>query len=116
MLQSTLIAALAGLASFTAAAPSQKRQGGGKRGLAFAKDGQDKANMFTGAGKISWGYDWEARAQNAPGFSVVPGVEFVPMLHDGSDMFVNAFDSDVHAALAAGSMHILSINEPDICW
>lgn len=71
--------------------------------------------MFTGAGKVSWGYDWEARAQNAPGYSVVPGVEFVPMLHDGGQMFMDAFDADVQGALAAGSKHILSINEPDIC-
>ena len=113
MLQSSLILALAGLASFTSAAPA-KRQGGGKRGLAFAKNAQDKANMFTGAGKVGWSYDWEARATDAPGWSV-PGVEFVPMLHDDSPMFAGAWPSDVGGAIAAGSTAILSVNEPDQC-
>lgn len=115
MLQSSLIVALAGLASFSTAAPTaHRRQAGGKRGLAFAKNNQDKATMFTGSGQVTWAYDWEARATDAPGFGV-PGVEFVPMLHDGGAMFTAAFDSDCQGALDAGAKHILSINEPDIC-
>lgn len=116
MLQSTLLMALAGLASFSAAAPTAyKRQAAGKRGLAFAKNLEDKANLFTGSGQVTWAYDWEARAtDNGPGF-VVPGMEFVPMLHDGGAMFASAFPSDCQGALNAGAKHILSINEPDIC-
>ncbi|KAJ4287998.1 hypothetical protein N0V90_012014 [Kalmusia sp. IMI 367209] len=115
MLQSSLVLALAGLATFSSAAPTaHKRQGGGKRGLGFKKDLQDKANLFTGAGKVSWAYDWEARSTNAPSFNV-PGVEFVPMLHDDGAMFTGAFPSDAEGAIAAGAKHILSINEPDIC-
>ncbi|KAJ4345236.1 uncharacterized protein N0V89_011365 [Didymosphaeria variabile] len=114
MLQSSLVLALAGLASFSTAAPTAFKRGAGKRGLGFAKNAQDKANMFTGSGQVTWAYDWEARATDAPGFGV-PGVEFVPMLHDGGDMFAGAFPSDCQGALDAGAKHILSINEPDIC-
>ncbi|KAF9736105.1 hypothetical protein PMIN06_002944 [Paraphaeosphaeria minitans] len=115
MLQSSLLLALAGLASFSTAAPTpHKRQAAGKRGLAFAKNMQDKANMFTGSGQVTWAYDWEARATDAPGFGV-PNVEFVPMLHDGGAMFAGAFPADCQGALDAGAKHILSINEPDIC-
>ena len=114
MLPSSLILALAGLASFTSAVPTTRRQGGGKRGLAFAKGTADKANMFH-TGKVSWGYSWEARASQTPVGYTLPGMEFVPMLHDGSPMFVNAFEADTKAAIAAGSTHILSINEPDQC-
>jgi hypothetical protein len=115
MLQSSLVLALAGLASFSTAAPTAfKRQAAGKRGLGFAKNVQDKATMFTGSGQVTWAYDWEARATDAPGFGV-PGVEFVPMLHDGGAMFAGAFPADCQGAIDAGAKHILSINEPDIC-
>jgi hypothetical protein len=110
MLSATLLFALAGLASFSEAAPMEKRANA-KRGLAFGKNAQAKGDMF---GSASWGYDWEARVTDSSGYKM-NNKEFVPMLHDGSAMFVNAFAADVAKAISAGAKNILSINEPDQC-
>lgn len=128
MLTSSFVLALAGLATFSTAAPTAKksgakRQAGGKRGCAFRKGEaenafQDKTALFTGAGQVSWGYSWEARSWQDFSGNVgytAPGVEFVPMLHDDGPVFKPGFVSDTRAAIAAGSTHILSVNEPNIC-
>lgn len=116
MVSSALVVALAGLSTLSQAAPTlSKRGGSSKLGYAFGKGAQAKIESFS-PNPGCWGYDWEARADNAPGFNLPGGCEFVPMLHDDGDMFRNAWTSgDAKAAIAAGSKHILSFNEPDHC-
>lgn len=115
MVKSAVILALSGLAALSYAAPVETRSGrSGKRGLAFGKNHQNIAEKFA-SGPVCWGYNWEARVSDDLTAKMPAGFEFVPMLHDGSDMFVNAFAADVEIAIAAGSKHILSINEPDQC-
>ncbi|KAF2636183.1 hypothetical protein P280DRAFT_510697 [Massarina eburnea CBS 473.64] len=110
MLTATLLFALAGLSSFTDAAPMEKRANA-KRGLAFGKNAQSKADLFDSA---SWGYDWEARVTDAGAYTLSKR-EFVPMLHDGGAMFTAVFNTDAEAAIKAGAKNVLSINEPDQC-
>jgi hypothetical protein len=116
MVSSTVVLALAGLATLAQAAPTTlARRSNGKQGYAFGKAAQSKIEMFSPSGNC-WGYNWEARVDNTPTFTLPSGCEFVPMLHDGGDMFVNAWKSgDAKAAIAAGAKHILSFNEPDHC-
>jgi hypothetical protein len=93
-----------------------QKRGSSKLGYAFGKAGQAKIEMFSPA-QGCWGYDWEARVcdSGADMFKLPGGCEFVPMLHDTSDMFVNAFKLDAPKAIDAGSKHLLSFNEPDHC-
>jgi hypothetical protein len=115
MVSSTLIVALAGLSTFAEAAPTVFKRGSSKLGYAFGKSAQDKISLFSPA-QGCWGYDWEARVSDVGDmFKLAGGCEFVPMLHDTSDMFVSAFQTDVPEAIAAGSKHLLSFNEPDHC-
>lgn len=76
----------------------------GKKGLSY--NDASLTNAFAGKG-ISWVYNWAA----GPGGAIVPGAEFVPMLwgQDG----VGAWPAAAAAAIASGSKHVLSFNEPD---
>lgn len=116
MVSSTLIVALAGLSTFAQAAPIISKRGSSKLGYAFGKCNQAKIDMFSPAPGC-WGYDWEARADDQGAMYKLPGgCEFVPMIHDDSDMFVNAWTGgDAQKAIDAGSKHLLSFNEPDHC-
>jgi hypothetical protein len=117
MVSSTFVLALAGLSTFAQAAPTVSKRGSSKAGYAFGKGNQGKIEMFSPANGC-WGYDWEAKVAQ-PGGAVVyklpGGCEFVPMLHDLTPMFVNAWKDDAPLAIAAGSKHLLSFNEPDHC-
>lgn len=115
MISSTLLVALAGLSTFSQAAPTLSKRGSSKLGYAFGKGAQAKIEQFS-PNQGCWGYDWEARVNDSPSWTLPSNCEFVPMLHDGGDMFVNAWKSgDAQGAIDAGAKHILSFNEPDHC-
>ena len=76
-----------------------------KRGLAY----NSAALTSPFAGKdIAWAYNWGAD----PDGTIVSGAEYVPMLW-GQDS-ISAWDEKVMSAIAAGSKHVLSFNEPDL--
>jgi len=77
---------------------------GGKKGLSY--NDASLTNAFAGKG-ISWVYNWAA----GPGGAIVPGAEFVPMLWGQNA--VGAWPAAAAAAIASGSKHALSFNEPD---
>ncbi|KAK5046437.1 hypothetical protein LTR84_008240 [Exophiala bonariae] len=77
---------------------------GGKKGLSY--NDASLTNAFAGKG-ISWAYNWAA----GPGGSILPGVEFVPMLW--GEKSVSAWAGAAASAIAAGAKHALSLNEPD---
>jgi hypothetical protein len=115
MVSSTLIVALAGLSTFSEAAPTLLKRGSSKLGYAFGKNNEMKIESFS-PNPGCWAYDWEARATDSGSYQLPGNCEFVPMLHDDKDMFVNAWKSgDAEAAIAAGAKHMLSFNEPDHC-
>lgn len=77
---------------------------GGKKGLSY--NDASLTNAFASKG-ISWAYNWAA----GPGGSILPGAEFVPMLW--GEKSVGAWAGAAASAIAAGSKHVLSLNEPD---
>lgn len=113
MFKSTLLLTLAGLSTFTDAAPLQAR-GGNKRGLAFPKQhngvpGSQWTHQFADSDKISWMYDWEA---------VIDGEaidrEYVPLLHSNQQWCTEGWFTNVAAAQQKYKVsHILGFNEPD---
>lgn len=76
----------------------------GKKGLSY--NDASLTNAFSGKG-ITWAYNWAA----GPGGSILPGVEFVPMLWGQNS--VSAWSGAAAQAIANGAKHALSFNEPD---
>jgi hypothetical protein len=77
---------------------------GGKRGLSF--NDASLTSAFAGTG-MTWAYNWG----NSPQGSILSGLEFVPMLW-GLQSTPGWADA-AKAAIASGSTHLLSFNEPD---
>ncbi|EXJ76220.1 uncharacterized protein A1O5_00728 [Cladophialophora psammophila CBS 110553] len=77
----------------------------GKRGLSYNDASLTEA--FAGKG-MSWAYNWDA----SPGGQIVSGAEYVPLLWGQNS--VSGWASAAQAAIASGSKHALSFNEPDL--
>jgi hypothetical protein len=61
--------------------------------------------------QVNWAYNWD---------SSMPGdfpryMEFIPMLHSNRPEHTNPWFANANSALARGSGHLLSFNEPDAC-
>jgi hypothetical protein len=98
-----------GATASSAAAPSSTGSTGpstgGKRGLSY--NDASLTDAFAGMG-ISWAYDWGNSAQG----TILSGAEFVPMLWGLN--FVSPWNAAAKSAIASGSSHLLSFNEPDL--
>ncbi|KAL2421634.1 hypothetical protein ABEF95_007840 [Exophiala dermatitidis] len=77
----------------------------GKKGLSY--NDASLTSAFAGKG-ISWVYNWGA----SPDGTIVSGAEYVPLLWGLSS--TSAWASAASAAIASGSKHVLSFNEPDL--
>ena len=83
--------------------------GSGKRGLAYSIGQASHATHYSSAMDIQWAYNWEAtREPELPSH-----IEFVPMLHSPDDARTSAWPAAATNAIAAGSKHLMSVNEPD---
>jgi len=91
--------------SVPSTSPSTGGSSGGKRGLSY--NDASLTDAFAGKG-ISWAYNWG----NAPDGSIVSGAEYVPMLWGQNA--VSSWASAAASAIAGGSKHALSFNEPDL--
>jgi len=76
----------------------------GHRGLSY--NDASLTDAFEGSSTVGWAYNW---GQTSQGLS--SSFEFVPMLWSLAD--TDTWDASVSTALAAGSSHLLSFNEPD---
>jgi hypothetical protein len=76
----------------------------GKKGLTY--DNAAYLDLIKGR-EVYWIYNWKA----APGGTLPAGIEYVPMCW-GPGSAVSCVQ-DIKRALAAGSTHVLSFNEPD---
>ncbi|KAI0999833.1 hypothetical protein K3495_g8365 [Podosphaera aphanis] len=85
---------------------SNKQNTRAKRGVAY-NDAQ-KLNAFSSSNKVSWAYNWGSTTSSIP-----QQYEFVPMLW-GLGKFTDGWTAAADKALASGSTHILSFNEPDL--
>ncbi|CAO1597313.1 hypothetical protein XANCAGTX0491_001128 [Xanthoria calcicola] len=78
------------------------------RGLVYNEASLTSA--FSNA-NVGWMYNWDS----APGGSIDPSKEFVPMLWNTSQAFhVPHWNERAETAIAAGSKHLLAFNEPDL--
>lgn len=99
-----------GVTATAAATPNSKytaNTGTGKRGLAYNAAGL--TTCFNGASEVSWAYNW---ASSSSGLS--SAFEYVPMLWGTQSDHTNTWQSAATAAIASGSKHLLSFNEPDL--
>jgi hypothetical protein len=79
-----------------------------KRGLAY--NTASLTQYFAGGNsKVSWAYNW---GQTSAGS--VNGLEYVPMLWSNDPQRVQSWKANADAAIAAGSTHLFSFNEPDL--
>ncbi|KAL5346677.1 hypothetical protein ACLOAV_008384 [Pseudogymnoascus australis] len=77
-----------------------------KRGLAY--NNAMLASLFTDKSQVSWAYNWDSTS------SLLPiAFEYVPMLWGIGVDHTERWDSAVSSAVASGSTHLLSFNEPD---
>ena len=88
----------------TAAAAST---GSGKRGVAY--NDASLTDCFAGSDYVSWGYNWGS-ASSGLGSSF----NYIPLLWGTSDDFTSSWSENAKAAIAAGSTHLFSFNEPDL--
>lgn len=75
-----------------------------KKGLAY--NSASLTTLFAGKG-IAWAYNW---AGTPDGFTLA-GAEYVAMLW--GEKFLDTWPASVEAAIASGTTHVLSFNEPD---
>jgi len=79
-----------------------------KRGLAF--NDASLTQLFTGGNsEVSWAYNW-----GETGSGVASGLEYIPTLWSNSPSFTGPWAADASAAIASGTGHLFSFNEPDL--
>ncbi|OCT46425.1 hypothetical protein CLCR_01151 [Cladophialophora carrionii] len=91
--------------STPSSSPSTGGSTSGKKGLSY--NTASLTNAFAGKG-ISWVYNWGA----SPDGSIVSGAEYVPMFWGPNS--VSGWANAAASAIASGSKHALSLNEPDL--
>lgn len=94
--------------SSPSSAPSSAPSLDTKRGFAYNDPQEVKALLEKGT-KGSWAYNWGSSPDGLDDSSV----EYVPMLWGADQDKTSSWETNVKAALSAGSKHILSFNEPD---
>ncbi|KAF7942684.1 uncharacterized protein EAE97_006138 [Botrytis byssoidea] len=107
----TTLATSAKASSAAAAASSSSyssSSSGGKRGVAY--NTADFVKQFTGSSKVAWAYNW---GSSSDGLSA-SGIEFVPLLWGLKSTFTGAWSAAASSAIASGSKHLMSFNEPDL--
>jgi hypothetical protein len=78
-----------------------------KRGLAY--NDASLLTGFSGSNKISWAYNWGSSTASVPS-----AFEYVPLLWGTASSFTNNWISAATKAIASGSTHLMSFNEPDL--
>lgn len=105
---STYVASSAAATSTSVA--SSGTSSGNKRGAAYNTASLISPLIGSGS-KLSWAYNW---GSSSDGLSDVSSdLEFVPMLWGSSSDFTSVWSSAAESAIASGSSHLLSFNEPD---
>ncbi|ESZ98551.1 hypothetical protein SBOR_1083 [Sclerotinia borealis F-4128] len=89
-------------------AVSSSSSSSGKRGVAY--NTANYVGQFTGSSKVSWAYNWGSASD---GLSA-SGIEFVPLLWGMKSSFTGAWSAAASSAIASGSQHLMSFNEPDL--
>lgn len=77
----------------------------GKRGLAYHNITPTK--YFDAGSEITWAYNYGSQSDGLQSF------KYVPMLYDAKAATLTSWDTDVTTAIEAGSLSLLTFNEPD---
>ena len=93
--------------SGAAAATSASSYTGGKRGLAY----NDVAltDAFSSNSKVGWAYNWGSSATG-----LASNIKFIPLLWGTASTWTSVWSANAKAAIASGSTHLFSFNEPDM--
>ncbi|RPD56549.1 hypothetical protein L226DRAFT_520436 [Lentinus tigrinus ALCF2SS1-7] len=83
------------------------RASSGKRGLSF---NDATLTKDFNSGQVSFAYNWDSAFQG----NLPAGVNYFPMLWSAAPEHSNQWEANANAAIAAGSTHLLFINEPDL--
>lgn len=105
LLVAGLVASVAIATPHQAHSSFHHKRGSSKRGAAY--NDASAIPALSNSGNCPWAYNW----WSSPSGSMPSGVEYVSMLW-GEKAFGN-WKTDVEAALASGTTHILAFNEPD---
>ncbi|RDW83050.1 hypothetical protein BP5796_04541 [Coleophoma crateriformis] len=106
--QTTFATSAKASSTSSAAVASSTSSSTGKRGLAY--NSADLLSGFSGMSQISWAYNW---GSSSSGLSL-SNVEYVPLLWGLSSTFTSAWPAAASSAIASGSTHLMSFNEPDL--
>lgn len=79
-----------------------------KRGLAY--NTASLTQYFIGSNsKVSWAYNWGQTSSGS-----VYGLEYIPMLWNNDPTRLKDWKTNADAAIASGTTHLFSFNEPDL--
>ena len=92
-----------------AASSSTTVTAAGKRGLAY---NDASLTLAFNSSAVGWTYNW---AQTQGSLNYNSALEFVPMLWSNASDLTSTWSSNAQAAINAGSKHLFSFNEPDLC-
>ncbi|KAI5247032.1 hypothetical protein E4T42_06164 [Aureobasidium subglaciale] len=91
----------------SSAAPVSSNTGNGKRGLAY--NTASLLGCFENNDQVTWGYNWDS---DSAGLS--SSFNYVPLLWGTSNGHAEVWNERATDALASGSTHLMSFNEPDM--
>lgn len=94
-------------ASAAASPSSSSSSSSGKRGLAYNE--ASLTTCFSGSREVSWAYNW---GSSSGGLS--NDFTFIPTLWGTGSDFVDSWSENAKSAIACGSTHLFSFNEPDL--
>ncbi|KAI5210120.1 hypothetical protein E4T39_00442 [Aureobasidium subglaciale] len=91
----------------SSAAPASSNTGNGKRGLAY--NTASLLGCFENNDQVTWGYNWDS---DSAGLS--SSFNYVPLLWGTSNGHAEVWNERATDAIASGSTHLMSFNEPDM--
>jgi Glycosyl hydrolase catalytic core len=80
----------------------------GKRGLSY--NNASLTYLFSNDSAVTWAYDWAS----FPNGSLPTNLEFIPTLWGLNEDVTSSWFAQASSAIASGSRHLFSFNEPDI--
>ncbi|KAJ9621517.1 hypothetical protein H2203_007004 [Taxawa tesnikishii (nom. ined.)] len=94
-------------ASTAAASAASSASSAGKRGLVY--NDVSLTTCFEGSSQISWAYNWDSATTG-----LSSAFKFIPMLWGTASTHTDSWSANAKAAIASGSTHLMSFNEPDL--
>jgi hypothetical protein len=107
VIPTTLVPVVSPAAPVTTSTGSTTTSSTSKRGLAY--NDASLLDGFAGSNKISWAYNWASSTSTIPS-----NFEYVAMLWGTGSGFTSGWNAAATKAIASGTKHLMSFNEPDL--